>query len=126
MKQPIEVLVVDEAAQLKECESLIPLQLSAIQNAIFVGDEFQLPAFVKSQVSKSARFGTSLFERLSLHGHKRHLLDVQYRMHPSISKFPNSSFYENKISDGPNIMCEGYVKHYLSGPMYGAYSFINI
>jgi len=47
----LELLIVDEAAQLKECETLIPLQLPGIKQAIFIGDEYQLPALVKSKVS---------------------------------------------------------------------------
>lgn len=47
---PLEVLVVDEAAQLKESESLIPLLLPGIKNVVLIGDEFQLPAMVKSMV----------------------------------------------------------------------------
>ena len=46
----LELLVIDEAAQLKECESTIPLQLPGIHHAILVGDERQLPAMVKSKV----------------------------------------------------------------------------
>ena len=49
--QPFEVLVVDEAAQLKECESLIPLQLPGVRQAVLIGDECQLPALVKSKVT---------------------------------------------------------------------------
>jgi senataxin len=47
----VELLIVDEAAQLKECETLIPLQLPGIKQAVFIGDEYQLPALVKSKVS---------------------------------------------------------------------------
>jgi senataxin len=47
----LELLVVDEAAQLKECETLIPLRLPALKHAILIGDECQLPATVKSKVS---------------------------------------------------------------------------
>jgi senataxin len=47
----LEFLIVDEAAQLKECETLIPLQLPGIRQAVFIGDEYQLPALVKSKVS---------------------------------------------------------------------------
>jgi superfamily I DNA and/or RNA helicase len=47
---PLEVLVIDEAAQLKECESTIPLQLPGLRHAILIGDERQLPAMVKSKV----------------------------------------------------------------------------
>nr|GMC62485.1 probable helicase MAGATAMA 3 isoform X1 [Ipomoea batatas] len=46
---PIELLVIDEAAQLKECESTIPLQLPGLGNAILIGDEKQLPAMVQSK-----------------------------------------------------------------------------
>lgn len=46
----LEVLVIDEAAQLKECESTIPLQLPGLHRAILIGDERQLPAMVKSKV----------------------------------------------------------------------------
>ena len=48
---PLELLIVDEAAQLKECETLIPVQLPGIRQAVFIGDEYQLPALVKSKVS---------------------------------------------------------------------------
>jgi AAA domain len=47
---PIEMLIIDEAAQLKECESLIPLQLVNIRHVFLVGDENQLAAMVKSHV----------------------------------------------------------------------------
>ncbi|MED6110878.1 hypothetical protein PIB30_047026 [Stylosanthes scabra] len=63
--EPLNILVIDEAAQLKECESTIPLQLQGINHAILVGDECQLPATVESKVSCEAGFGRSLFERLS-------------------------------------------------------------
>ncbi|KAM1012995.1 hypothetical protein TB2_043004 [Malus domestica] len=62
--KPVEILMVDEAAQLKECESLIPLQLPGLCHAILIGDERQLPAMVKSKISEKAVFGRSLFERL--------------------------------------------------------------
>ncbi|ONK71076.1 uncharacterized protein A4U43_C04F4470 [Asparagus officinalis] len=101
-------------------------ELSGVRHAIFIGDEHQLPALVKSQVSENAAFGRNLFERLSSLGHEKHLLNVQYRMHPSISKFPNSNFYDKKISDGPNVMCDSYEQKYLAGSMYGSYSFKNI
>lgn len=51
---------------------------------------------------------------------------MQYRMHPSISSFPNAKFYNKKIVDGPNVKDPNYTRHYLSGRMYGSYSFINV
>lgn len=50
---PIQLLVIDEAAQLKECETAIPLQLPGIRHSILIGDERQLPAMVESQVCAS-------------------------------------------------------------------------
>ncbi|KAG5240587.1 P-loop containing nucleoside triphosphate hydrolases superfamily [Salix suchowensis] len=124
--EPLNYLVVDEAAQLKECESTIPLQLPGIRHAILIGDECQLPAMVESNVCDKAGFGRSLFERLSSLGHSKHLLDMQYRMHPAISCFPNSEFYFNQILDAPNVKRKSYKKHYIPGPMFGPYSFINV
>lgn len=121
-----ELLVIDEAAQLKECESTIPLQIPGLHHAILIGDEWQLPAMVKSKVCEEAKFGRSLFERLALLRFKKHLLNLQYRMHPSISSFPNREFYQKQIMDAPNVRNTGYLKHFLQGEIYGAYSFINV
>ncbi|KAL6506744.1 hypothetical protein OROHE_022576 [Orobanche hederae] len=124
--EPFQLLVVDEAAQVKECETTIALQIKDVRHAILVGDEFQLPATVSSKLSEEAGFGRSLFERLSSLGHPKHLLNVQYRMHPSISWFPNSNFYQNQILDGPNVQSKYYERSYLQGEMFGPYSFINV
>ncbi|KAG9442409.1 hypothetical protein H6P81_018263 [Aristolochia fimbriata] len=124
--KPLELCVIDEAAQLKECESLIPLQLPGLRNSILIGDECQLSAMVMSKVSKRAGFGRSLFQRLVSLGHEKELLAVQYRMHPSISLFPNSSFYGDKIQDGENVKCQGFGRRFLDGKIFGPYSFINV
>ncbi|KAG5534411.1 hypothetical protein RHGRI_022511 [Rhododendron griersonianum] len=123
---PLELLVIDDAAQLKECESTIPLQLSGLRHAILIGDERQLPEKVHYKICQPADFARSLFERLVILGHKKHLLNVQYRMHPSISLFPNRKFYESKILDGPNVKEQAYNRCFLRGSMYGSYSFINV
>ncbi|MCL7025621.1 hypothetical protein MKW94_000892 [Papaver nudicaule] len=96
--EPLDLLVIDEAAQLKECDS----------------------------VSDEAGFGRSLFERLGLFGHSEDLLNMQYRMHPAISTFPNHRFYKDQIVDAPSVLCENFQQNYLPGPMFGPYSFINI
>lgn len=81
---------------------------------------------VLSKVSFEAGFGRSLFGRLSSLGHPNHFLNLQYRMHPAISSFPNSNFYFNQILDAPNVERKSYRKQYLPGPMFGPYSFINV
>lgn len=123
---PLHCLVIDEAAQLKECESTIPLQLSGLHHAILIGDERQLPATVNSKISEKAGFGRSLFERLVKLGCNSHLLNVQYRMHPSISLFPNTEFYGSQVLDASNVQETGYRRRFLQGDMFEPYSFINI
>ena len=118
--------MVDEAAQLKECESVAALQLPGLRHAILIGDEFQLPAMVHNDQCEKAKFGRSLFERLVLLGHKKHLLDVQYRMHPSISRFPYKEFYGGRIKDAANVQESIYQKRFLQGNMFGSFSFINV
>ena len=67
-----------------------------------------------------------MFERLSKLGQKKHLLKIQYRMHPSISSFPNTKFYEKRIIDAPNVKETRYERRFLEGEMYGSYSFIHV
>ncbi|TQD90536.1 hypothetical protein C1H46_023882 [Malus baccata] len=104
---PPNILFIEEAAQVKEWELTIPLQLLGVKHAILVGVEYQLPAIVKSNVSDGDGFSRSLFERLSSLGHPKHILDMQYRMQSSISLSPNYKFYHNQIMDTPN---NGYVR----------------
>lgn len=47
---PMKFLVIDEASHLKECESLIPLQVRGTKHVVLLGDQCQLPAFVSSKV----------------------------------------------------------------------------
>ncbi|KAL2528127.1 P-loop containing nucleoside triphosphate hydrolase superfamily protein [Forsythia ovata] len=123
---PFELLIIDEAAQLKECESTIPLQLPGLRHAILVGDEKQLPAMVQSKICENADFGRSLFERLVILGHRKQLLGVQYRMLPSISLFPNKEFYCKQIKDGSNVREKAYGRRFLKGNIFGSYSFIDV
>lgn len=48
--EPFQLLVIDEAAQVKECETSIAFQIKDIRHTILVGDECQLPATVSSKV----------------------------------------------------------------------------
>lgn len=87
---------------------------------IFMSSVFRL------QVSDEVGFGRSLFERLSLMCHSKHLLNIQYRMHPSISFFPNLNFYRNQILNAQSVQSKSYEQSYLPGSMFGPYSFINV
>ncbi|KAK6225032.1 helicase Sen1 [Colletotrichum tabaci] len=98
-----ETVIIDEAAQCVELSALIPLKYGCTK-CILVGDPKQLPPTVLSQ--SAARFGydQSLFVRMQQnHPDYVHLLDRQYRMHPEISLFPSTEFYEGKLVDGEDM-----------------------
>ena len=59
---PLELLIVDEAAQVRECELVIPLRLHSVKHVVLVGDDCQLSAMVKSKVRF---FLTSLYRLVS-------------------------------------------------------------
>ncbi|KAK8549818.1 hypothetical protein V6N13_055384, partial [Hibiscus sabdariffa] len=61
--KPLDVLVIDEAAQLKECESAIPMQLPGIVHSVLIGDEWQLPATVLSNISDAVGVEHKSYEK---------------------------------------------------------------
>ncbi|KAF5353493.1 hypothetical protein D9756_008080 [Leucocoprinus leucothites] len=74
------VVFIDEASMSTEPATLIPIMKGEAQ---------------------AKGLGVSLFERLTEEGIVPSvMLDVQYRMHPSISYFPSSEFYNSSIQDG--------------------------
>ena len=98
-----EAVVIDEAAQSVEPAILSALQLGN-SHAILVGDPQQLPATIFSVSGRGTKYDRSLFQRLEESGlHHVHLLDTQYRMHPEISEFPRSIFYDGNLGDGGNV-----------------------
>ncbi|GLJ34024.1 hypothetical protein SUGI_0684240 [Cryptomeria japonica] len=121
-----DCLIIDEAAQLTEAESTIALQIRGLRHAILIGDPNQLAETVISKISQEAGYGRSLFERLQHLGHRSHLLNTQYRMHPLICQFPNKEFYGNRIINGSNVNKEPNGIAYIKSEMYGTYAFFNI
>ncbi|KAL4904723.1 hypothetical protein BDW74DRAFT_178808 [Aspergillus multicolor] len=98
-----ETVVIDEAAQSIELNALIPLKYGC-SKCILVGDPKQLPPTVLSKVASKYQYEQSLFVRMQAnHPKDVHLLDTQYRMHPAISMFPRTAFYDGRLQDGPNM-----------------------
>ncbi|KAJ0424272.1 tRNA-splicing endonuclease [Aspergillus carlsbadensis] len=98
-----ETVVIDEAAQSIELSALIPLKYGC-SKCILVGDPKQLPPTVLSKVASKYQYEQSLFVRMQAnHPRDVHLLDIQYRMHPEISMFPRTAFYDGRLQDGPNM-----------------------
>ncbi|QLL32402.1 hypothetical protein HG536_0C05710 [Torulaspora globosa] len=96
-----DTVIVDEACQCTELSSIIPLRYGG-KRCIMVGDPNQLPPTVLSGAASNFGYNQSLFVRMEKHS-LPYLLDVQYRMHPSISKFPSSEFYNGRLKDGPDV-----------------------
>ncbi|KAG7015680.1 Regulator of nonsense transcripts 1-like protein [Cucurbita argyrosperma subsp. argyrosperma] len=98
-------VLIDESTQATEPECLIPLVLGAKQacRAVLVGDHCQLGPVIMCKKAARAGLAQSLFERLVLLGVKPIRLQVQYRMHPSLSEFPSNSFYEGTLQNGVTI-----------------------
>ncbi|KAF7696811.1 hypothetical protein HF521_005229 [Silurus meridionalis] len=112
--EPFSCVIVDEAGQAKETETLIPL-LYRCQNLILVGDNMQLTPTVISKTAKDLGYDQSLMARvwMDLNRQNTHLpsrvfLSVQYRMHPDICKFPSKYIYVNELKSDPetaNKLC---------------------
>jgi flagellar biosynthesis GTPase FlhF len=100
---PVTALIIDEAGQAVEAETLIPFT-ALPKKCLLIGDTKQLPATVISTRAEQLGFGRSMLWRL-LEDCKQpySLLTVQYRMHPSIRQWPSTSFYEGKIVDHQSI-----------------------
>lgn len=71
---------------------------------ILVGDHCQLGPVVMCKKAARAGLSQSLFERLVVLGIRPYRLEVQYRMHPELSRFPSDFFYEGSLQNG---VCAG-------------------
>ncbi|NXK56703.1 SETX helicase, partial [Chauna torquata] len=100
---PFSCVIVDEAGQSCEVETLIPL-IHRCNKLVLVGDPRQLPPTVKSVKAQDYGYDQSLMARLHRHLEEqvqknflRSLpvvqLTVQYRMHPDICLFPSNYVY---------------------------------
>ena len=70
---------------------------------ILVGDHKQLGPCV-STLAEEEGLARSLFERLLQQGVTSHMLNVQYRMHPDIAKWPSHQYYQGKLMNGKNTL----------------------
>ena len=92
-------VLIDESTQSAEPECMIPLVLGCKQ-VVLVGDHKQLGPVIMNKKAAKAGLNQSLFERLVKLGLAPIRLNVQYRMHPCLSKFPSNMFYEGTLQNG--------------------------
>jgi superfamily I DNA and/or RNA helicase len=91
-----KTVFVDEAAQALEPACWIPLLRS--ERVIFAGDHQQLPPTIKSIEAAREGLAITLFEKgITSQPHCASMLEVQYRMHENIMRFPSDYFYSGKL-----------------------------
>ncbi|XP_016128243.1 probable helicase senataxin isoform X1 [Sinocyclocheilus grahami] len=112
--EPFSCVIIDEASQAKETETLIPM-LYRSAAVILVGDPNQLPPTVVSQKAKEFGYDQSLMARLCKSLYQSNprlspilLLSVQYRMHPDICEFPSKYIYNSALKDDWQGQCRQY------------------
>ncbi|OLL23201.1 DNA polymerase alpha-associated DNA helicase A [Neolecta irregularis DAH-3] len=94
-----DVVIIDEASQALEASCWIPILKG--RKLVLAGDHLQLPPTIKSKSDRKGP-GTldySLFDRL-LHTYREKVtrtLEIQYRMHEKIMRFPSDSLYHGKL-----------------------------
>jgi len=119
-----DTVIIDEAAQAVELETLIPLRFDC-QRCILVGDQNQLPPTVLSGTAKKYGYAKSLFVRMFENCPERvHLLSIQYRMHPEISRLPSDTFYQSRLTDGPD-MEKQTTQPWHDDPLLGPFKFFS-
>ncbi|KAJ3731117.1 AAA domain-containing protein [Lentinula guzmanii] len=120
-----EMIIIDEAAQAVELSSLIPLRYKCT-SCVMVGDPQQLPPTVISTEASQYQYNQSLFVRLQKQRPDAvHLLSIQYRMHPDISRLPSRIFYDNQLQDGPSMDVKTAQPWHTHSKL-GTYRFFNV
>ncbi|KAG7443042.1 uncharacterized protein BT62DRAFT_953934 [Guyanagaster necrorhizus] len=120
-----DMVIIDEAAQAIELSSLIPLKYRCTR-CVMVGDPQQLPPTVLSTEATKYMYNQSLFVRLQRSRPEAvHLLSIQYRMHPEISRLPSRLFYNGRLLDGPS-MDKNTFQPWHKSSKFGVYKFFNV
>jgi ATP-dependent RNA/DNA helicase IGHMBP2 len=96
-------VVLDEATQ-----AVDPIALAALLRGkvvVMAGDPCQLPPTVLDETAAREGLGSTFFERLSArHGERvLRMLQVQYRMHEALMRFPSDSMYAGKLVAAPEV-----------------------
>lgn len=91
-----KTVFIDEAGQALEPACWIPVLRA--DRVVFAGDHQQLPPTIKSIEAARQGLARTLFEKgIENQPHCATMLEVQYRMHEDIMKFPSSYFYHDRL-----------------------------
>lgn len=97
------ILVVDEAGQSVEAETLIAFQHNPIK-VVLAGDTKQLPATTMSQLAKEKNYDRSMMGRLEQNKQPALMLETQYRMDPEICHWPSRQYYDGRLQTHSSIV----------------------
>ncbi|KAI0799882.1 P-loop containing nucleoside triphosphate hydrolase protein [Irpex lacteus] len=111
------IVLIDEASMSTEPATLVPL-MKGSKHVALIGDHKQLPPVITSPEAQARGLGSAF-----LNAWQRRtvilpsiMLDVQYRMHPTISQFPSHEFYDKAVRDG-TFNARGIVSPWLEPPL---------
>ena len=74
-----------------------------VSQLVLVGDHKQLGPCV-TPLGQEGGLDISMFERLLSTGISAHMLNVQYRMHPDIARWPSQEYYGGLLLNGANTV----------------------
>ncbi|KAG0283918.1 hypothetical protein BGZ96_011712 [Linnemannia gamsii] len=98
------IVILDEASQLLEPMSLIPICRAGCQKVVMVGDPLQLSPPINTNGDSAAKgLSRTLFDRSIEMGIKPIMLRTQYRCHERIAEISNTLFYSNVLKTGPSM-----------------------
>ncbi|KAM3865303.1 putative helicase with zinc finger domain [Diretmus argenteus] len=95
-------ILLDEAAQAMECETIMPFALAGkTTRIVLAGDHMQLSPFVYSEFARERNLHVSLLDRLYEHYPPEYpcriLLCENYRSHEAIINYTSELFYDGKL-----------------------------
>ncbi len=103
MKERVfKTVFIDECSQALEAACWIPILKAS--KVVMAGDHHQLPPTIKSVAAAKEGLEVSLFEKAMTISTSVKMLNLQYRMHPSILGFPSAYFYNNELQTAPSVL----------------------
>lgn len=104
-----KTVFIDEAGQALEPACWIPILRA--ERVIFAGDHCQLPPTIKSIEAAREGLAQTLFEKcIQQQPQTASMLQVQYRMHEDIMRFPSRYFYHDELIAHETVQCHAIEK----------------
>lgn len=96
--------IMDEAACANPLELLLPMATfgGTLRSVVWVGDHYQLPAFVISPEAK-ASWRVSKFEQIYRSNSTTTMLQIQYLTHKKLNDGTNHEIYDDRLISDSSI-----------------------